>query len=208
MLRILNSLAVTVLLASPAFAQSGGWKIDTAHTSAQFSVRHMMISNVRGEFASTTGTVAFDGKDPTKAKVDATIDVNSINTREPKRDEHLKGADFFDAAKYPSIKFVSKRITRVGPGKYKMSGSLTLHGVTKDVTLDVDGLGKPIKDPRGVERLGATATTKINRKDFGLSYNAALETGGVVIGEDVAITVDVEVVKEKSTDSKDGKSSS
>jgi polyisoprenoid-binding protein YceI len=168
----------------------------------------MMISNVRGEFANTSGTVDFDGKDPTKAKVDATIDVNSINTREPKRDEHLKGADFFDAAKYPSIRFVSKKIKKIAAGKYKMTGNLTLHGVTKEVTLDVDGLGKPIKDPRGMERLGATATTKINRKEFGLSYNAALETGGVVIGEEVGITLDVELVKAKAAAAKDGKSSS
>src|SRR5262249_51236401 len=152
-----------------------------------------------GEFGTTQGAVDFDGKDPTRAKVEASIDVNSINTREPKRDEHLKSADFFDAAKYPKMTFVSKKIERAGDGRYKMTGDLTLHGVTKEVVLDVDGPTQVIKDPRGNEKIGASASAKINRKDFGLAYNAVLETGGVMVGDEVAITIDVELVKKQSS---------
>jgi polyisoprenoid-binding protein YceI len=176
-------------------AAESDWQIDSAHTSTQFTIRHMMISNVRGDFGKTTGKAEFDGKDPTHAKVDATIDVDSINTREPKRDAHLKGAEFFDIAKYPTMHFVSKKIEKGADGKYKMIGDLTLHGVTKEVVLDLEGPTSIVKDPHGNERVGASATAKINRKDFGVSYNSVLETGGVMVGDDVAINIDVELVK-------------
>lgn len=205
MLRNLSALATLLLLASPAYAHDSEWKIDTAHTATQFSIRHMMISNVRGEFGTTTGSVQFDGKDPTKAKVEATIEIGSINTREPKRDEHLKSAEFLDAAQYPTMKFVSKKIEKAGKAKYKMTGDLTLHGVTKEVVHDVEGLTAVVKDPRGNEKVGASATAKINRKDFGVSYNAVLETGGVMVGDEVSITIDVELVKKQSQASSEGK---
>lgn len=205
MFRTLSVVAASLLLTAPALAQDSAWKIDPAHTNAQFTVRHMMISNVRGEFNNTTGTADFDGNDPSKAKVEATIDVSSINTREPKRDEHLKGPDFFDAAKYPNIKFVSKKIEKAADGKYKMTGDLTIHGVTKEVVLDVDGPSPMIKDPHGNQRVGASATTKINRKDFGLTWNGALDTGGALIGDDIGITIDVELMKKQSSASSDEK---
>lgn len=205
MFRIMSTTAAMLLLASPCLAENYTWKIDPSHTDAQFSVRHMMISNVHGGFNKTSGMAQFDGVNPSSAKVEALIDVSSIDTHESKRDEHLKGADFFDVAKYPTMKFVSKRIEKTSDGKYKMVGDLTLHGVTKEVVLDLEGPFQVVKDPHGNERFGASATTKINRKEFGLSYNGLLETGGVMIGDDVAINVDVEMIKDKAkTSSKSG----
>ncbi|MBE0656940.1 MAG: YceI family protein [Bryobacteraceae bacterium] len=179
-------LAVAALL--PAFAQT--YTIDTAHSSAQFSVRHLMVSNVKGEFNKMTGSITWDASKPAAISIDATIDVNTISTREPKRDEHLRSADFFDAAKYPSITFKSTRAWESG-GKWMVAGNLTLRGVTKPVTLTVDGPTAELKDPWGMLRRGATATTTINRKDFGLGWNKALETGGVMVGEEVQITLDI-----------------
>jgi polyisoprenoid-binding protein YceI len=169
------------------------WNIDPAHSSAQFSVRHMMISSVKGEFTKITGRAVYDPEKPESLSAEATIDVNTINTREPDRDNHLKSADFFDVAKYPSITFKSKRATK-GPDGLKLTGDLTIHGVTREVTLDVEGPTPPLKDPWGFTRVGASATTRINRKDFGLTWNQALEAGGVLVGDEVKITVDVELV--------------
>ena len=179
---------------APALAETV-WDIDPAHTSAQFSIRHMMISNVRGEFSKISGTVRGDQADPTKAQIEATIDASSIDTREPKRDEHLKSPDFFDVAKYPTMTFKSKKIEKAGENRYKVTGDLTLHGVTREVVLDVNGPTPPMKDPRGNLRAGAEATTKIDRKDFGLTWSKTLDGGGVMVGDEVAITIDVEAVK-------------
>jgi polyisoprenoid-binding protein YceI len=181
-------------LAAPALAETV-WDIDPAHTSAQFSIRHMMISNVRGQFSKVSGTVRGEPTDPTHAQVEATIDTTSIDTREPKRDEHLKSPDFFDVAKYPTMTFKSKKIEKTGEARYKVTGDLTLHGVTREVVLDVEGPTPPMKDPRGSLRAGAEATTKIDRKDFGLTWSKTLDGGGVMVGDEVAITIDVEAVK-------------
>ena len=182
-------------LAAPALAETV-WDIDPAHTSVQFSIRHMMISNVRGEFTKVTGTVRGDQADPSRAQVEATIDTSSIDTREAKRDEHLKSPDFFDVAKYPTMTFKSKNIEKAGDHRYKVTGDLTLHGVTREVVLDVDGPSAPMTDPRGNLRAGAEATAKINRQDFGIKWSKALDGGGVMVGDEVAITIDVEGVKE------------
>jgi len=186
-------LALTV--AANGLAQTARWEIDPAHSNASFTVRHMMVSNVRGEFTKLAGGVDVVGDDPTTAKVAVTIDAASINTREPKRDAHLRSADFFDVDKFPTITFTSKKIERAGEGRLKLVGHLTMHGVTKEVTLDIEELTPEVKDPGGNLRVGAHATTRINRKDFGLLWNRILESGGVLVGDEVAITIDVELVK-------------
>jgi polyisoprenoid-binding protein YceI len=186
--------AVTLAIATPALAAT--WTLDPAHSSAQFSVRHMMVSNVRGEFGKVTGTVQGDETKPTEAVIAATIDAASINTREPKRDEHLRSADFLDVAAHPRISFASRKIEPAGNGKFKVTGDLTLHGVAREVVLDVSDLTPPVTDPSGKTRAGATATTKINRKDFGINWSKAMDNGGVVVGDEVAITIDVEATKQ------------
>jgi polyisoprenoid-binding protein YceI len=180
----------------PVAAQT--YSIDSAHSAAQFSVKHLMVSNVRGEFNKMTGSVTWDDKNPGVVAIEATIDVNTISTREPKRDEHLKSADFFDAAKYPTITFKSTKAWK-SAGKYMVAGDLTLHGVTQPVTLTLDGPTPEVKDPWGLLRRGASATTTINRKDFGLTWNKALETGGVMVGEDVQITLDIEATRKPAS---------
>jgi polyisoprenoid-binding protein YceI len=182
-------------LAASGFAQSARWEIDPAHSNASFTVRHMMVSNVRGEFAKLAGGVDVVGDDPTTAKVAVTIDAASISTREPKRDAHLRSADFFAVEKFPTITFSSKRIERAEEGQLKLVGDLTMHGVTREVALDVEELTPAVKDPGGNLRVGAHATARINRKDFGLLWNRELEAGGVLVGDEVAITIDVELVK-------------
>jgi len=189
----MKTMELALALAGAAMAQ-GTYTIDGTHSSAQFSVKHMMISNVKGEFTAVAGTLVFDPKNPSASKIDATIDVNSINTREPKRDAHLKSADFFDAAKYPTMVFHSKQAWKSGD-KIQVKGDLTMHGVTKEVVLDVDGPTAELKDPWGKLRIGATATARLNRKDWGLTWNQALEAGGVLVGDEVAITLDIEAVK-------------
>lgn len=189
-------LAVSVLaLITPTLGNASVWEVDPAHSSAQFAIRHLMVSTVRGEFTKFTGTFTLDDKDLAKSTLEASIDVTSINTRIAKRDDHLKSPDFFDIAKYPTMTFKSKKVEAAGEGKFKVTGDLTMHGVTKEVVLDVTGSTKSIKDPMGKMRLGGSATTKINRKDFGLAYNKALETGGVLVGEEVDITIDVEMTE-------------
>lgn len=186
------TLALVLAAAPAALAES--YTIDSAHSKAQFSIRHMMVSNVRGEFSKMKGTIDYDEKDPSAIRIEATIDVASINTGEPKRDEHLKSPDFFDAAKYPVITFRSKSARKTANG-LAVTGDLTIHGVTKEVILQVEGPSPEVRDPWGNFRRGATAAAKINRKDFGLTWNAALETGGVVVGDEVTITIDVEAVR-------------
>ena len=190
-----SAIVIAMIVALPVLAHADSWQIDPMHTSVEFTVRHMMISNIKGVFEKTSGTVTVEGSDPTSAKIDATIDASSIDTRVDRRDEDLKSPNFLDVAKYPTITFKSTKVEAAGEGKWKVTGNLTLHGVTKSVVLDVESSGAPIKDPFGNTRAGASATTKINRKDFGLTYNKTLETGGVMVGDDVAISIDVEAIK-------------
>jgi len=187
--RFLLSLVAAVLLAISASAQVDTWQIDPNHSASQFAVKHGGISIVRGAFAKTTGTVQYDPNDPSKTAIDATIDANSIDTRVDPRDKDLRSPNFFDVEKFPTITFKSKSAAAAGKGKMKITGDLTIHGVTKEVVLDVDGPNGPTKDPRGNQHMGASATTQISRKDFGV--NGA--PGGV--GDDVQITIDVELVK-------------
>jgi polyisoprenoid-binding protein YceI len=192
---LLKSTVAAAALVLPSLALATTYELDPQHTAADFTVRHMMVSNVRGEFGKVTGTLNLDDKDITKSTVEVTIDANSINTREPKRDAHLKSADFFDVAKYPALTFKSTKVEKAGDNKLKVTGDLTMHGVTKTVVLDVDGPSKEMKDPGGNMRIGAGATTKVNRKDYGLMWNMALESGGVLVGDEVTINLSMEAVK-------------
>lgn len=171
------------------------WNIDPAHSSAEFKVKHMMISNVRGKFSGLTGSLTFDEADLTRSAIQASIPLATISTGDEQRDGHLKSPDFFHAEQHPEMTFKSTQIAVKEPGELAVTGELTIHGVTKPVTFDVEGPTPPAKDPWGNTRVGLSATTKINRKDFGLTWNAALETGGVLVGEDVAITLDVQFIK-------------
>jgi polyisoprenoid-binding protein YceI len=200
MRRHILAIVLAAVLAVPAVSRASTWEIDAAHTSAQFAIRHLMVSTVRGDFRKVSGNVNLDDQDVTKSTVDATIDVASINTGIAKRDDHLRSAEFFDVAKYPAMTFKSKKIEKgSGEGNYKITGDLTLRGVTKEVVLDFEGNLKPVKSPQGKTIIGGTASTKINRKDYGLTWNAALETGGVAVGEDVAITIDIEMTPAAQT---------
>jgi polyisoprenoid-binding protein YceI len=174
---------------------SSTYKIDPAHSSAHFVVRHMMITNVRGSFSNVQGTVVYDSANPTLSTVEAVIDTGTINTQEPARDTHLKSADFLDVEKFPTITFKSRGVEFEGEGELKLLGELKIHGVTKLVTLKVEGPTAEGKDPWGNARIGASATTKIKRSEFGLTYNAALETGGILIGDDVKIEIEVSLIK-------------
>jgi polyisoprenoid-binding protein YceI len=171
------------------------YDIDPTHSSAHFSVRHLMISNVKGEFTKVSGTVTFDPDDPKASKVEATIDVNSMHTRDEQRDGHLKSPEFFDAANFPEIKFVSTSAVPDGTHEYLVKGNLTIHGVTKEVELHVEGPTPEVKDPWGNLKAGAAATGKIDRRDFGLAWNSALEGGGVVMGDEVKINLEVELTR-------------
>lgn len=192
----LIAIGLTVSLGvSAASAQTATWQLDSAHSNAQFSVRHLGISNVQGEFTKVTGTVQLDDQDISKSSVTASIDVASIDTRAQGRDNDLKSEHFFDVAKYPTLTFQSTKIWKTGEGTAKMSGNLTLHGVTKEVTFDVSGPSKAIQAMGGTRR-GASATTKINRQDFGLTYlSNKLPGGDEMIGDDVTITLDIEMVQ-------------
>jgi polyisoprenoid-binding protein YceI len=170
------------------------YAIDPTHSSVHFSVRHLMVSNVRGEFTKVSGTIQFDPQNPAASTVQASIDATSINTRDDQRDGHLKSADFLDVEKFPTIAFKSTKIEARGDGG-KITGDLTIHGVTRPITLTVEGPSQEIKDPWGNQRIGASATAKLSRKDFGLTWNAALETGGVMVGDEVKITLDLEAVR-------------
>src|SRR5690348_14574015 len=171
------------------------WNIDPVHTTAEFKVRHMMITNVKGHFKPVTGVITIDEADISKSHVEASIDAASIDTREPDRDTHLRSADFLDVEKFPTLTFTSTRVTPKGKGDLEVEGDLTIHGVTRKVTFAVEGPSEPGKDPWGNTRIGLSATTKFNRKDFGLTWNAALETGGILVGDEVTITLDVQAVK-------------
>jgi len=172
------------------------WNIDGSHSTAEFSVRHLMITNVKGRFGTLSGTVDYDPEKPEASQIDVTIDATSIDTRDEKRDAHLRSPDFFDVEKFPSLTFKSTSVKKTDDG-FAATGDLTIHGVTKPVTLEVEGPSDQSKDPWGNTRIGASATAKINRKDFGLNWNAALEAGGVLVGEQVKISIEVSLVQAK-----------
>jgi len=182
-------------VAAPEVTAVTTWNIDPVHSTAQFKVKHMMISNVKGEFTAVTGKLELNNADITKSKIEASIDAGSINTREPQRDAHLKSADFLDVEKFPVLTFKSTRVSKVKVDELSVEGNLTIHGVTRNVVFEVEGPSAPVKDPWGSTRIGISATTRIDRKDFGLTWNAALEAGGIMVGHDVTITLDVEFVK-------------
>ncbi|MGH9516768.1 MAG: YceI family protein [Terriglobales bacterium] len=181
-------------LATPQTAVST-WNLDPTHSVAEFKVKHMMISNVKGQFTKLTGVLKFDEQDVAESTVDASIDAASIHTRDEQRDGHLKSADFFDVEKFPTLTFKSTGVVRKSDDELAVTGDLTIHGVTRKAVFAVEGPTPATKDPWGNTRLGLSATTKINRKDFGLTWNAALETGGILVGDEVTITLDVEFVK-------------
>ena len=198
---ILASIASGLSL--PAAAATTTWQIDPQHSSAQFAVRHLGLSTVRGAFSKLSGTMQLDDQDVTKSTIEVSIDVNTVDTREPDRDKELRSARFFDVARFPTMTFKSKKVEQVAPGKLRVTGDLTIHGTTKEVVLDVDGLTAPAKDPWGNQRIAASATTKINRQDYGVKWNAKLDNGGAVLGDDVNIIIDVEMIKQSATKSGD-----
>ena len=195
MLRLLTTAVVMMLATVPGLAQVSTWEVDSAHSGAHFSVRHMMIATVRGEFRKVTGTIQMDEKDISKSSVEAVIDATTIDTREERRDNDLRSANFFDVTKFPTITFKSRSVTRLREGKFKVAGDLTMHGVTKEVVLDVEGLTTQVNDPRRGPKMGASATTQIKRSDFGLTWNRVIETGGVAVSDEVGIIIDLELVK-------------
>lgn len=187
-------LALLVSLVSSSFAAS--YSIDPTHTHVGFAVKHMMVSTVRGEFGTVSGTIEFDPSKLTATTVSAEVAIDSVDTREPKRDAHLKSADFFDAGTFPKMTFVSKKVQNVGKdGSLELVGDLTIRGVTKSVTFKVAPFSAEFKDPWGTTKVGTSATTTINRQDFGVKWNTALDGGGYVVGDDVVITLDVELNK-------------
>ncbi|HEY6121173.1 MAG TPA: YceI family protein [Pyrinomonadaceae bacterium] len=175
--------------------ETSTWNIDPVHSNAQFKVKHMMISNVRGEFTKITGKLELDPSNITNSHVEASIDATTINTREPDRDTHLKSADFLDVEKFPNLSFKSTQISKKGEGDLSVEGDLTMHGVTRKVVFEIDGPSAATKDPWGNTRIGLSASTRVNRKDFGLNWNSVLEAGGILVGEEVAIVLDVEFIK-------------
>ena len=179
----------------PSLSQAATWKSDPTHASVQFAVSHLMVSTVRGTFDTFDVTATIDENDVSRSSVEATIEVASVNTRNEKRDDHLKSADFFDVATHPTLTFKSKAVEKVQDNAYKVTGDLTLMGVTQEVVLEVTGSPKAMKDPWGNSRVGGTVTTTINRTDYGLKYNSVLDSGGVAIGEEVEITIDIELVQ-------------
>lgn len=198
---ILASMALG--LSMPAAAASSNWQVDPQHSSAQFAVRHLGLSTVRGAFSKLSGTMLLDDQDVTKSTIEVNIDANTVDTREPDRDKDLRSERFFDVAHFPTMTFKSKKVEQVAPGKLRVTGDLTIHGTTKEVVLDVDGLTAPAKDPWGNQRIAASATTKINRQDYGVKWNAKLDNGGVVVGDDVNITIDVEMIQKAPAKSGD-----
>jgi polyisoprenoid-binding protein YceI len=193
--QVFSRIAVTAGLAAalslPAAAATSTWQIDPAHSSAQFAVKHLMISTVRGAFTSVKGSIQLDDKDITKSSVEVTIDVNSVDTRVPDRDKDLKSDHFFDVEHFSTITFKSKKVEQIAPGKLKVTGDLTIRGTTKEAVLDVDGPTAPVKDPWGNQRIGVSASSKITRQDFGITY------GPGMIGDEITITIDAEMTAAK-----------
>lgn len=201
--RAISFTTLAAVLSLPASAATSTWQIDPNHSAAQFAVRHLAISTVRGAFTKVSGTVQFDDKDISKSSVEVTIDAASVDTRVPDRDKDLRSDHFFEVEKYPTLTFKSTKVEQLEAGKLKVTGDLTIHGVTKQVVLDVEGPTAPVKDPWGNQRVAANATTKINRQDFGVKWNAKMDNGGWVVGDDVAITIDVEMVQKSAPKSGD-----
>lgn len=197
MKRVITTISTIIALSLPGLALASGWTIDQDHSNVGFKVKHLMVSNVKGEFRSFNGTIEIDDKDVTKSKIVVNIETPSITTGVNRRDDHLKSPDFFDVAKFPLMTFVSKRVQRVGNDKLLVYGDLTLHGVTREVAMEVEGPTKAYKDPWGNIKRGASATARINRKDYGLTWNKAIESGGVVVGDEVAISLEVELLQKK-----------
>lgn len=191
----INKEATMANTATPVRTSTTTWNIDPAHSMAEFKVKHMMIANVKGQFSKVSGALSLDESNLANSRVEALIEAASIHTRDEQRDAHLKSPDFFDVEKFPTLHFKSKGISIVRDGELAVEGDLTIHGVTRKVRFAVEGPTPPTKDPWGNTRVAVSATTKINRKDFGLTWNAALETGGILVGDEVTISLDVEFVK-------------
>lgn len=197
----MKSLLQTAALAClvPLLAVSAEWKVDPNHSTAGFAIRHMMVSTVHGSFSGLKGTVEYDPANLDGSKANLTIDATTIDTRNENRDKDLRSSKFFDVEKYPTITFVSKRVVSQGQGKFQLVGDMSMHGVTKEVTFAVEGPMPAVKDGKGNLHSGATATAKINRKDFGLTWSGPLEGGGVTVGDEVELTVEIEMVQPKTT---------
>jgi polyisoprenoid-binding protein YceI len=199
LMKPLPLLALSSLFFSPALALAGTWDIDPAHSTVEFSVRHMMVTTVKGQFQKVKGTVELDEKDPNKSTVEVSIETASIDTREAKRDAHLKSPDFFDAAKFPTLTFKSTKIEKAGKGKFKLTGDLSMHGITKSVVLAVEGPSASIKDPYGRTVRGVMATGKLDRKDWGMTWNKALDSGGFVVSDEVKLDINAELAEHSAT---------
>ena len=195
MKRYITPMMVLLFLAIPIFTDAATWQVDLAHSSFQFKIRHLTVSNVKGDFNKFQGVANIDDQNISHLKVEVAIDVASVNTGHAQRDEHLRGPDFFDVTKYPTITFVSKKVNKTETNRLKVIGDLTLRGVTREVTVDVEGPTPEVKDPWGNFRRGVTATTKINRRDFGLTWNKVLDTGSLVVGDEVDIYIEVELIR-------------
>ncbi len=195
MKRYITPVIALLVLFIPVFTYAATWQMDPDHSSFQFKIRHLTVSNVKGDFSKSRGVVVTDDQNITNLKVEVFIDAASINTGHAQRDEHLRGQDFFEVTQYPTITFVSKKVIKTEPNRLKVVGDLTIHGVTREITVDVEGPTPEVKDPWGNFRRGATATTKINRRDFGLTWNKVLDSGGLVVGDEVNIYVEVELVR-------------
>jgi polyisoprenoid-binding protein YceI len=191
---VLSGLII-IFLSFPVFASGFTWQVDPDHSNLQFKIQHLTVSNVKGAFTKAKGFVNFDGQNFSDLKIDITIDAASISTNHAKRDEHLRGPDFFDVARFPVITFVSKKVTPAGTNRLKVTGDLKIRDITREVTVDVEGPTPEVKDPWGSFRRGATGTTRINRKDFGIMWNKVLDNGGLVVGDEVDITVEIELVR-------------
>lgn len=192
--------AASMLVSLPARATD--YEIDPTHSHVGFSVKHLVVSTVRGELGKVTGAVQYDAKKPRATTLEATVELASLSTQEPKRDAHLKSPDFFDVEKFPNATFKSKKVEAAGKGRLKISGDLTLHGVTKPVTLLVTGPSQEVKTPFGTTVVAASGTAVLQRKDFGLTWNKTMDNGGVVVGDEVSLTIDVELVKKETEVSK------
>lgn len=193
--RFSRFLAAGLLFALPSMASAETWQVDPAHTHVGFKVRHMMVSWVRGEFGTLSGTVEYDAAKPDATRVDVTVQVASIDTRDAKRDEHLRDVDFFDGAKFPTMAFKSRRVQNARGDSFDVVGDLTIHGVTREVVLAVTGVTPAIKDPWGTTRVGGSAMARINRQDFGMTFNKTLDTGGYVVGDEVFIELEIELTR-------------
>lgn len=192
----MKTALAALLFTATLFAQSpNSWRIDPLHSQAGFSVRHMMISTVRGTFGGVKGTIVYDPQNPAASSVDATIDCTTLNTGEPKRDSDLRGEEFFDVKKYPVMKFRSKSIQVVEKGTLRVTGDLTINAITKQVVMTIDGPTDPVKDTQGRMKVGVSASTKVSRREYGILYNPVMETGGVAVSDQVAITLDIELIK-------------